>query len=169
MFNIHLLWHLLLHKLLLLDFHTKIKQSPSVISFLPSSTPKLEGFSFCKVHFAGLCKKLNYENKQTYSCESLPRDVACFSVYYYKNDNLRMSITQRKSLKGYQNRCVKGPEKFLVEGNPPQSWPWNKMIPQLWLLWWFSKLWKLKINILIKVRLWTRITFRYRKSMLPWQ
>ena len=32
-----------------------------------------------------------------------------------------MSITQRKSLKGYQNRCVKGSEKFLVEGNPPQS------------------------------------------------
>ena len=62
--------------------------------------------------------------KNIESCISLPRDVACFSVYSYENDNLSHMLKpmkQQKSIEGYQHHCVIMSQKFLVERNPPQS------------------------------------------------
>ena len=48
------------------------------------------------------------------------------------------------------------------------------MVPQLLLLWWFSKLWPTKKWVIDKCfekknRLWTLVTFCYSKCMLPLQ
>ena len=64
---------------------------------------------------------------------------------------------------------------ILVELNPPQSWLWKQKVNTVMAAVMILKVmnnWRsmLQINILKKkVRLWTLITFCYRKCMLPVQ
>ena len=62
---------------------------PVQYNFYPVVLPNWRVSAFARFIFAGLYKKLN-QNLVTniYSYVSLPQDIACFSVYYYKNDNL---------------------------------------------------------------------------------
>ena len=65
-------------------------------------------------------------------------------------------------------------KKDLVEGNPPQSWPWKQnrtTVVDAVMILEDTNNWRrtLQNDILKnrKVRLWTQITFLYRKCLLP--
>ena len=83
-----------------------------------------------------------------------------FSIKEY----LWMSASDKETLK-----------KILVEANPLQSWPWKQngttVVAAVMILEVVNN-WKsvLQISILKKkLRVWTLITFPYRKCMLPLQ
>ena len=69
----------------------------------------------------------------------------------------------------WMSACMQQSKKILVEVNPPQSWPWKQngttVVATLMILEVVKKLRSmLQINIIFwKVRLWTWITFCYRK------
>ena len=58
-------------------------------NFYPAVLPKWRVSAFVRFIVAGLYKKLNQNLKiNNYSNVSFPRDITCFSVNYYKIDNL---------------------------------------------------------------------------------
>ena len=64
---------------------------------------------------------------------------------------------------------LKGCKTFLVEGNPPQRWPWKQNVTTVVAAVMIIKVvnnWRSTIQV---NRLWTLITSRYRESMLPLQ
>ena len=57
------------------------------------------------------------------ACKSLFQFTAIKMIIFCARKNL---LNKKKSLKGYHNCCVKRPQKILMKGNPPQSWPWKQ-------------------------------------------